>query len=246
MIQYQRHKEILAHLEANQAVSIHRLAADLFTSESTIRRDLSDLEAQGLVRRVYGGAVLASRTGIDMPAFHREQDQHLAKMAIAERAAALIEDGMSIYLDAATTTVRILPHIAAHQDLTVITNSLWLTDKLGELGDGCVRVLCTGGSYIARNHAFGGAAARRFIETTHADLMLFSSRGITLEGEITDTSEAESEVRRAMLKRAEKRIFLCAADKIGRQFVFRLCGRGEYDGIISNAPLPDELAEFGV
>lgn len=246
MIQYQRHKEILAYLETHQAVSIHRLASELFTSESTIRRDLGELEAQGLVRRVYGGAVLASRTGIDMPAFHREQDQHAAKQAIAERAAALIEDGMSVYLDAATTTTRILPHIAAHKDLTVITNSLWLTEKLGEFGEDCVRVLCTGGIYIPRNHAFGGNTARQFIESTHADLMLFSARGIGLDGEITDTSEAESEVRRAMLSRAGRRVFLGTPDKIGRQFVFRLCGRGDYDGFISSEPLPEALADLEV
>ena len=90
MIQYQRHKEILAKLESHQAMSIHRLAKELYTSESTIRRDLSDLEQQGLVRRVYGGVVLAKHTGVDMPAFHREQENINKKQEIAAQAARLI------------------------------------------------------------------------------------------------------------------------------------------------------------
>lgn len=241
MIQYQRHKEILAKLETHQAMSIRRLAKELYTSESTIRRDLSDLEQQGLVRRVYGGVVLAKHTGVDMPAFHREQENITKKQEIAARAARLIEDGMSLFLDAATTTTHIVPYLSSHKNLTVVTNSLLLTEKLGELGEDCVRVFCTGGIYIAHNKAFGGSAAIRMIESMRADLMLFSSRGITLDGEITDTSELENEVRRAMLRRAKTRAFLCYDNKIGQQYVFKLCDRADYDYIISNIPLPSEL-----
>ena len=243
MIQYQRHKEILAKLETHQAISIRRLAKELYTSESTIRRDLADLEQQGLVRRVYGGVVLARHTGVDMPAFHREQENISKKQEIVARAARLIEDGMSIFLDAATTTSCIVPYLSNHKNLTVVTNSLLLTEKLGELGEDWVRVFCTGGVYIAHNKAFGGAAAIRMIESMRADLLLFSSRGVTLDGEITDTSELENEVRRAMLRRARMRAFLCYDDKIGQQYIFKLCDRGEYDCIISNAPLPPALAD---
>ena len=243
MIQYQRHKEILAKLEVHQAMSIHRLAKELLTSESTIRRDLSDLEQQGMVRRVYGGVVLAKHTGVDMPAFHREQENIAKKQQIVARAARLIEDGMSIFLDAATTTTHIVPYLSSHKNLTVVTNSLILTEKLGELGQDCVRVFCTGGIYITNNKSFGGRAAIRMIESMRADLVLFSSRGITLDGEITDTSELENEVRRAMIRRARVRAFLCYDSKIRQQYVFKLCDRDGYDYIISNAPLPPELSD---
>lgn len=242
MIQYQRHKEILNKLETHQAMSIRRLARELYTSESTIRRDLADMEGQGMVRRVYGGVVLAKHTG-DTPAFHREQENIAKKQEIAARASVLIEDGMSIFLDAATTTAPIVPYLAGHKNLTIITNSLPLTEKLGELGGDCVKAYCTGGTYIAYNKSFGGSGAIRMVESMRTDLMLFSSRGLSLNGEITDVSEMETEVRRAMLRRAGLRVFLCIDSRIGRQHLFKLCDRDGYDHIISNAPLPPELAD---
>lgn len=242
MIQYQRHKEILAKLEGHQAISIRRLAKELYTSESTIRRDLSDLEQQGLVRRVYGGVVPVRQTGVDMPAFHREQENAPQKQEIAARAAELIEDGLSLFLDASTTVSHLLPYLTHHKNLTVVTNSLMLTQKLGEAGNG-IRVFCTGGLYLQSNQAFGGAAAIRTVEQLRADLMFFSSRGLSLDGEITDSSEYESELRRAMLARAATRVFLCDDSKLGRQFLFKLCDRSGYDRIICNAPLPPSLAD---
>lgn len=244
MIQYQRQREILNKLETQQAISIRRLAKELFTSESTIRRDLNALEQMGLVRRVYGGVVLAKYSGVDMPAMHREQENHAQKQEIAAQAARLVRDGMSIFLDAATTTSCIVPYLSGYKNLTVVTNSLLITQKLGELGDGSIRLLCTGGQYIPHNKAFGGTAALRMIESVRADLMFFSSRGISLDGEITDTSELETEVRQAMLARAKRKVFLCYDSKIGQQYVFKLCDRSAYDGMICNSPLPPQLADL--
>ena len=70
MIQYQRHKEILDLLEIHRTLSIRRLARELFTSESTVRRDLTSLEQLGLIRRVYGGAVLAKYSSLTPPLLH--------------------------------------------------------------------------------------------------------------------------------------------------------------------------------
>lgn len=243
MIQYQRQREILSMLEAEQAISIRRLAKDLFASESTVRRDLNTLEQMGLVRRVYGGVILARCSGTDMPAMHREQEHRAQKQEIAAQAAQLVRDGMSLFLDAATTTVCMVPYLRGYQNLTVVTNSLLITQKLGEQGDSSMRILCTGGQYIPQNMAFGGPAALRMIASVRADLLFFSSRGISLDGEITDTSALETEVRQAMLSRAQQRIFLCHDEKIGQQYVFKLCDRSGYDKIICNAPLPPQLTD---
>lgn len=92
-----------------------------------------------------------------MPALHREQEHRAQKQEIAAQAAQLVRDGMSLFLDAATTTVCMVPHLRGYQNLTVVTNSLLITQKLGEQGDSSMRILCTGGQYIPQNMAFGGA-----------------------------------------------------------------------------------------
>ncbi len=243
MIQYQRHKEILERLERFPAMRIGRLAKELYTSESTVRRDLAALERQGLVKRVYGGAVPVRQTGVDMPSFHREQENVNRKEEIAARAAVCIEDGMSLFLDASTTVSHLLPYLVRHKNLTVVTNSLLLTGKLKESGGEQIRVYCTGGLYLPANQAFGGASAVRMIEEMRADLTFFSARGLSPDGEITDSSEEETVLRAAMLRRSARRVFLCDDTKIGRRFLFRLCGREGYDTIVCNAPLPDCLAD---
>lgn len=243
MIQYQRHKEITAKLESHQAMSIRRLARELFTSESTIRRDLSELEQQGIVKRVYGGVVLAKHASSLVPVFQREQDNVAAKQVIAARAAGLIRNGMSLFLDASTTTAQIVPHLSTFKNLTVITNSLIISEKLGDLGSDCVHVLCTGGMYLPVDKAFGGSFAVHMLETVSADLMFFSCRGINLNGEISDFSEPQTEVRRAMLRRATQRVFLCDQSKFGKQSIYKLCDRSGYDYIISDGELPEALRD---
>ncbi|MBQ8276795.1 MAG: DeoR/GlpR transcriptional regulator [Clostridia bacterium] len=241
MIQYQRHKEILDLLELHRTLSIRRLAKELFTSESTVRRDLTSLEQMGLIRRVYGGAVLAKYTNTDMPAFHREQENSEKKAMIASRAASLIRDGMALFIDASTTASHLADYLGNYKDLTVVTNSLPLTEKLGELGRDHVRVFCTGGQFLPRNRAFAGASAIRTVEQFRADLFFFSSCGISLEGEISDFSEEETELRRAMLHRAKTRVFLADDSKFGHSFLFRVCGREDCNYIVSNQPLPPSL-----
>ena len=243
MIQYQRHQEIVAKLESNQAMSIRRLARELFTSESTIRRDLSELERQGLVKRVYGGVVLAKHASSLVPVFQRAQDNIAVKQIIAARAASLVRNGMSLFLDTSTTAACIVPHLKNFKHLTVITNSHIIAEKLGEFSSDCVHILCTGGMYLPIDKAFGGSFAVHMLEMVSVDLMFFSSTGINALGEISDLSEPQTEVRRAIMRRSTQRVFLCDQSKFGKQSIYRLCDRSGYDYIIIDSELPEELRD---
>lgn len=237
MIQYDRRQSILQILEERRSATIRELAESVYTSEASVRRDLEALEIEGYVRRVYGGAVLAKSGNHITPVDLRDGEHAAAKNEIAKRAAEMIPDGSTILFDASSTTRRIAKYLDGKRDLRIFTNNLRLFEELV----GCdAQVFCTGGSYNRQNHAFVGPIAERTVGSVYADFFFFSSQGISEEGEITDVSEEETSLRRVMLTRAKRRIFLCDASKIGIRRDFVVCHKEDVDEIVCDGKLPWE------
>lgn len=232
----ERQQEILARLESRGALSIHELAKALFVSEASIRRDVALLEKAGALRRVHGGVLPASGESV-VPLLVRDAEHSAQKERIACRAAEMVPDGATILLDASSTVRRMLKYLARKRGLTIITNNDRVFD---ELGASDAEVYCTGGRFNRENHAFVGPAAEAFVRGISADILFFSSQGASLEGEISDHSEAETALRRCMLERAKRRVFLMDASKLGVQCTFRLCGREQVSDFLCDIPLPWE------
>lgn len=232
----ERQQEILARLESRGAMSIHELAAALFVSEASIRRDVALLERDGALRRVHGGVLPAGGESV-VPLRVRDGEHSAQKERIASRAAEMVPDGATILLDASSTVRRMLKYLARKRGLTIITNNDRVFD---ELGASDAAVYCTGGRFNRENHAFVGPAAEAFVRGISADMLFFSSQGVSLEGEISDHSEAETALRRCMLDCAEKRVFLMDASKLGVKCTFRLCGRERVSDFLCDVPLPWE------
>ena len=125
MLQCERQDEILSKLEKQKSINISVLAKQLYVSEATIRRDINTLEKIGLVKRVYGGVMLTKyASSTDMPLTLREQERRPQKEIIASKAAELLYDGASIFMDASSTVQHMIPYLKAYENLTVITNSI--------------------------------------------------------------------------------------------------------------------------
>ena len=240
MIGYDRQQSILKLLEEKRTTTVRELAAKVFASEASVRRDLETLEAQGYVKRVYGGVLLARNTNTATPVGLREGDHAAAKNEIARRAAAMIPAGSTVMLDASSTTRRILKYVENLENLRIFTNNLHVFEEVDRAG---AEVYCTGGMYRPRSHAFVGPAAENFVRSVSVDILFFSSQGITEDGEISDVCEEETHLRRVMLSRAKKKILLCDSSKIGVRGDFLLCRREDVDMIICDKKLPWEETE---
>ena len=237
MIQYERRQSILQYLEKRQSASMRELADHIFASEASVRRDVATLEEQGYVERIYGGVILSQYRNSVVPLDLREGEHSAEKEQIAKRAAEMIPDGCTVMLDASSTARRIVKYLGNRRDLKIITNSVKLFDApIGEH----ITLYCTGGTYSRHNHDFVGAGAETYLRSVTADFLFFSSQGLSDDGEITDVSEEETALRRVMLSRAKKRIFLCDSSKLGTKRVFTVCHKDELDGILCDAPLPWE------
>lgn len=232
MLQIERHKQILQLLKFHTALRVSDLAKKLYISEATVRRDLSEMEKAGLVRRVYGGVTLNEA---EMPLDFRRQENAEAKREIAAKAAALISDGDTVFLDSSSTAQHMLPYLSRFRDLTVITNSHSVMEQL------CTsehRLISTGGRLLSRNRAFVGPAAEAALESLSPGIAFFSGQGVGTDGEITDDSEEETSLRRVLLRRAACTVFLCDTGKLGKRHLYRLCHLCEVDEVICDGEIP--------
>lgn len=226
-----REKQILEILLKEKEASVHRLAKALFVSEPSVRRDLQSLEKQNLIKRVHGGAIL-EETALSknkIPFLIREYEQSGAKAMIAKKAIDLICDGDVIFLDASTSCYYLIPFLASKRNLTVVTNGVKALIKLAEYG---INTISTGGALLNNCLALVGEEAHKTIETYNADVALFSCRGVSDDGYLTDISPEENNARKKMIRHAKKSYLLCASEKIGKSYFHNLCHKDDITGII--------------
>ncbi len=236
-MQFDRRQAILAYLQERKSATVRELASSIYSSEASIRRDLEALEAEGYLHRVYGGAVLAQPANSVTPLVLRDGEHAAQKEEIAKRAAEMVTDGSTILMDASSTTRRMFKHLEHRHGLRIFTNNVRAVELMANSD---AEIYLTGGLFDRKNHAFVGPAAERFLATVSADLLFFSSQGLSENGEISDVSAIDNSLRRVMLARAQKRIFLCDSSKIGLRRDFVLCTRHEVDLILCDKALPWE------
>lgn len=240
MFYSERKDNLLNIIKERGRCSVHSLAKELYVSEPTIRRDLAELESEGKIKRTYGGAVYCEIINNEIPLILRESKKAAEKRLIACEAAKLIQDGMTVFLDASSTASHIVPNLSKFKDLTVITNSPKISVMLADLN---IDSFSTGGILLKNSIAYVGVSAIESVKKFNTDIVFFSSRGITVDGLITDSSVEETDIRKSMLAHADRKVFLCSGDKLGSKYMHNLCDVSALDYIISDIALPDCFCE---
>lgn len=237
---HEREKEIMSLLTEGETVSVKQLANQLYVSEPTVRRDLSILARKGLVIRTHGGVMPKATAADEVFAISlREQVHGTAKMIMGRTAASMVKDGMVIMMDGSTSVYAMLPHLTEYKDLIVITNGAKTALTLGRLG---IKNYCTGGQMINDTMAYVGRHAEQMIGELNADMLFFSARGLSEEGDFSDSSIEENNLRRAMMKRARRRVMLLDSSKVGQRYMDVLCRMEDVNEVICEKALPLELA----
>ncbi len=232
---YQRQQAILEFLKKNKASTIKELSKVVWTSESSVRRDIKELELKGYVTQVYGGVILSEFANNVIPISLRDASNSTAKDFIAKEAAKHIFNGATIFMDGSSTVKRIMKYINSFKDLKIITNSQLI---FSECTNPNIALYSTGGRFDAQSHIFLGSDTEKYIENINADIVFFSCQAISDNGKISDVSEEETSLRRKMLSNAKTKIFLCDSSKIGLKKTFTLCTKDDVDLIISDKKLP--------
>ncbi|MBQ8345428.1 MAG: DeoR/GlpR transcriptional regulator [Clostridia bacterium] len=228
MLPLQRQNDIMRLLEQNKELTVKEICAALYYSPATVRRDLNELEQRGLLKRSFGGAVLTESYAEQLPLTIRAATHIGAKKHICAKAASMISEGDTVFLDASSTTYFLAPHLRGIADLTVITNNPHLCVVLSQLK---IRNFCTGGEMLHDSIALAGSEAERFVRGVHAHKCFFSARGLC-DGEISDSSKPERDMKCAMLERSDTHIFLCDTSKVGTRFPYRITDLSAIDTMI--------------
>lgn len=232
-------KEILQLLQNQEHATIEQISQSLYVSPSTVRRKLNALQSKGLITRTHGGAQL-NDTNNFFPSFtFRVHQNSFEKKKIALAAIKLIKNGDLVFLDGTTSAFFIAEYLSDLKNIRVITNGI---DTLSLLAKHNVTAYSTGGYVQESNRSvLVGHYAEEMIGSFHADIAFFSAQSVDENGEIYDCFEEENVIRKAMIKHASKRVFLCDSTKFGRTSPYHLCSLNDVDYIVSNHKLPDYI-----
>jgi DeoR/GlpR family transcriptional regulator of sugar metabolism len=150
-----------------------------------------------------------------------------------------VKNGDVVMLDASTTAMHCVKFLSDFDDLIVITSGL---KSLLLLAETTLKFYSTGGKAINGSSSFVGQTAINAVSTFNADVCLISCHGVAENGFLTDTSESENDLRRAMLKQSKRKVLLIDSTKINKSFWHNLCNISEFDDVFCDAPLPEKLA----
>lgn len=230
--QHDRLLLIEERLDADGAVRIDELADAYGVSDMTIRRDLDELEALGIARRIRGGAVAVGPE----PFAERHRLNAKAKGRIAEKLLELLPDVGTIALDASSTVYRLATSIEGSRDLVVITNGLdtflALTERPG------VTVNLTGGSRESRTGSLVGPIAGRSAEDFLFDVFICSSAALDPVLGSSEASLAEAEVKRSLAGSSARIVLAIDQSKLGSRAQARMFALNEIDVLVTDLP-PD-------
>ena len=233
----ERHERILKRVSETGRVDIDALAAELGVSVVTTRRDLALLEADGALRRVYGGATRISSGSYEPPFAVRAKLHLSAKRAVATAVAAMVDDGQTIILDAGTTGIAIAEQLADRQ-ITVCTPSLRVAAAL--VSSGSVRLMVTGGMVRPAEQSLVGSAAGRMLEDYHFDLYVMTVSAVDAEEGFTEWHPDDAAIKRIALRAASRCIVACDASKIGQTAFARICALSAADLLVTDPAITDE------
>ena len=209
-----RHDTIRRAIEVDGRVSIADLRDRLGVSEVTIREDLKHLERRGILTRVRGGAVLARNGTMELSLEETSTTNRAEKMAIAALAASMVKDGQTIIIDVGSTTTELAKALSPElSHVVVITNGLNIALILEKLPG--VSVIVTGGTLRPLQHSLVAPMGTLLLDQLKADVAFLGCNGVDPARGFTNTNIAEAEIKQAMVRSAEKAIFLADHTKIG-------------------------------
>ena len=232
----QRRDQLLELVRQKGFASLPELAETLEVSESTVRRDLEQLEESGAAKRTHGGVFYTGREP-RLPHFvDRQTNQWDKKKLIGERAAELVEDGDTLLLDGGTTTYEVAQRLVG-RSLQVVTNSLPVANLF--LTSPTTDVVLVGGYVHSRTGVAIGPYADEMIARLNVRRTILSVASINDEG-YYNSNLLLVETERAMMQSADEVIVVADSTKFGRQSLAHLCGLGDVKHMVVDHEIQSE------
>ena len=241
MYPFERKEKILSRLRKTGRININEDAKVFNVSISTLHRDLEDLEKQGLVKKVVGGAVLVNGTQFSTHFDNRLQTQSREKKAIAKNAVEYIQDDTSIYLDHSTTTTYLAREIKqrTYKSLLVLTNSLQIPLELG--GVQGIQVISTGGAVESEFKAMHGRWVVDSIQRINLNQIFISVGAISVENGLMTQTHFINDLFPELFRRSRHIKMLVDSSKFYKLCTFQISPLNPSFTIFTDKGLPEEI-----
>lgn len=214
LLREQRLHQILEAVQQNGQAEVGQLSRQFGVSDVTIRRDLRELDARGLLRRAHGGAVLPTTAPPEPPVIQRMLHQQRWKERIGQAAAALVGDEESVFIGSGSTTAYVARYLAQRRNLTVVTNALNIATELAS-AEG-VTVVVTGGMMRASELSLIGHIAEQSLREVRVDRVIIGMRAVSLEAGLTNDYLPEVMTDRTIIRMAPRVVLVADHSKFGR------------------------------
>ncbi|GAB3488152.1 DeoR/GlpR family DNA-binding transcription regulator [Nocardiopsis coralliicola] len=241
MIPDQRREHILKLLQERHVLSINELTSLLAVSHMTVRRDIQALENDGKVLSVTGGVRLAARLKSEPSYLAKAQLEVPAKRAISRAAAELVRENFTVFLDAGTTSLQMVPLLTDKSGLTVITNDFNVVGHLMEYPN--IELIHTGGVVSHTDHSSVGQFTADFLGKVNVDIAFIASSSWDVDRGSTTPSESKVVAKQQLLRIASKSVLTVDSTKYGKFGTFRVARLEQFDAIITDDRLPASVVE---
>lgn len=230
----ERKRIILELLDTKGNVTTSDLVRLLDVSKESVRRYLDELESEGMLKKVYGGAIKPHGNRDELPhleryALHREE-----KDSIGREAASLVQDGELLFLDEGTTPLSIIPYLQ-QRGLTVLTHSFPAASLLMErINQGRFegRVMFLGGELEARHARTTGSMAEEWLERYYFDKAFISVDGLHADSGLTSLDNGKANISRKAMAHADITIVIADASKLGQRHPYKINDLREISHIV--------------
>ena len=234
----QRRSKILDLVERTGFVSLQQLAAAVEASESTVRRDLEYLDAQGHIHRTRGGAAYSGESLTDLSV--RESRASVEKQAIARHMADLISSGDTVLLDGGSTTLEVARHLTG-KVLQVVTNSLPIASLM--MNQERIELIFIGGYVYPKTGVALGDQAVEALRNIYVSQLVMSAGGVTSEG-LFNSNALLVDTERQMIRAAEHVTLVADHTKFGQRALSHLCPLNEVNQVVSNISLGQDWQDM--
>lgn len=233
-----RHRAILDLLVEKKEVSVNLLAERLAVSGVTIRQDLNQLEQQGFIKRVHGGAVLNDTDDISTRmAFHYRQ-----KMRIARKAASLVNEGETVLLEAGSTNLLVAKELTRKKNVTIITPNVFIARELREHSE--IPVILLGGLYQHQSESLVGQLTKLCIDHVNFHKAFIGVDGFSIEVGFTGKDMMRAEIISYIAQKSQSVIVVTDSSKFGKMELTRYFGANDVDYVITDDGIPSESKMF--
>jgi DeoR/GlpR family transcriptional regulator of sugar metabolism len=239
MLTRERHALLLDRLERDGRIVAKEMAAELATSEDTIRRDLRTLAKDGKLQRVHGGALPASSASADFSGRLNVSTEEKAALACA--AVGLIEPGQLVFIDGGTTNVQLVRALPADLDIRVVTHSPSIAVELA--AHPRIEVDLIGGRLFKHSIVAVGTASSEAIRRVQPDLFVMGVTGLHPEAGATTADAEEAAVKALILSRSAETMVLASREKLGAASPYLIATTSSLTTIVVARDAPETVRD---